>query len=197
MVPKSMNSPITFKPSSLNPPTMLNSISLGKSSNKLPNTFVSAESTTNFSDLSSIYMPATGHHPLNTFATYPPSTHSIDILNKESLHAPARRTRFRFEKMWLKEEEAAAIIRTNWSSDNPGDIGWTVNHPATPDRRRRFQTGHKSLFSSLLLFEDHHQVVFRILKLLCYITEGIATGEARKEDFTSVTNLLADPRSRA
>ncbi|KAF4348906.1 hypothetical protein F8388_023313 [Cannabis sativa] len=35
-----------------------------------------------------------------------------------------------------------------------------------------FQTGHKSLFSSLLLFEDHHQ-------------EGIATGEAREEDFTS------------
>uniref|UniRef100_A0A803NTN1 Zinc knuckle CX2CX4HX4C domain-containing protein n=1 Tax=Cannabis sativa TaxID=3483 RepID=A0A803NTN1_CANSA len=92
MVPKSMNSPITFKPSSLNPPTMLNSISLGKSSNKLPNTFVSAESTTNFSDLSSIYMPATGHHPLNTFATYPPSTHSIDILNKESLVTPATKT---------------------------------------------------------------------------------------------------------
>ncbi|KAF4364926.1 hypothetical protein F8388_020640 [Cannabis sativa] len=45
-----------------------------------------------------------------------------------------------------------------------------------------FQTGHKSLFSSLLLFDDHHQ-------------EGIATGEAREEDFTSVTNLLADPRS--
>ncbi|KAF4384527.1 hypothetical protein F8388_003834 [Cannabis sativa] len=68
--------------------------------------------------------------------------------------------------MWLKEEEAAAIIRTNWSSDNPGDIGAVISSP-------------------------------RILKLLCYITEGIATGEARKEDFTSVTNLLADPRSRA
>uniref|UniRef100_A0A803PRI8 Reverse transcriptase domain-containing protein n=1 Tax=Cannabis sativa TaxID=3483 RepID=A0A803PRI8_CANSA len=108
MVPKSMNSPITFKPSSLNPPTMLNSISLGKSSNKLPNTFVSAESTTNFSDLSSIYMPATGHHPLNTFATYPPSTHSIDVLNKESLVTSATKT--------LKAE--AATVTSNIAVSN-------------------------------------------------------------------------------
>uniref|UniRef100_A0A803P559 Reverse transcriptase domain-containing protein n=1 Tax=Cannabis sativa TaxID=3483 RepID=A0A803P559_CANSA len=40
---------------------------------------------------------------------------AVDVLLLNSTHAkPARKTRFRFEKMWLKEEEAAVIIRSNW-----------------------------------------------------------------------------------
>uniref|UniRef100_A0A803PQM1 Uncharacterized protein n=1 Tax=Cannabis sativa TaxID=3483 RepID=A0A803PQM1_CANSA len=34
----------------------------------------------------------------------------------------ARKTRFRFEKMWLKEEEAAALIKDNWKFVTSGDI---------------------------------------------------------------------------
>uniref|UniRef100_A0A803PS53 Reverse transcriptase domain-containing protein n=1 Tax=Cannabis sativa TaxID=3483 RepID=A0A803PS53_CANSA len=33
-----------------------------------------------------------------------------------------RKTRFRFEKMWLKDEEAATIIRRNWSADIAGNV---------------------------------------------------------------------------
>uniref|UniRef100_A0A803QH07 Reverse transcriptase domain-containing protein n=1 Tax=Cannabis sativa TaxID=3483 RepID=A0A803QH07_CANSA len=33
-----------------------------------------------------------------------------------------RKTRFRFEKMWLKEEEAAALIKDNWKFVASGDI---------------------------------------------------------------------------
>uniref|UniRef100_A0A803PYN2 Uncharacterized protein n=1 Tax=Cannabis sativa TaxID=3483 RepID=A0A803PYN2_CANSA len=42
--------------------------------------------------------------------------------------SPHRKTRFGFEKMWLKDAEAATIIRESWSEDNAGNISGFLNN---------------------------------------------------------------------
>uniref|UniRef100_A0A803P5M6 Uncharacterized protein n=1 Tax=Cannabis sativa TaxID=3483 RepID=A0A803P5M6_CANSA len=83
MVPKD-----TIKPPSVvfHPSTLLSS---AQNLHKGMNAPATKDSPTNFSDLSSIYMPAFVPNTTNTFATYPPQTSLTDIRGKQPMPAHA------------------------------------------------------------------------------------------------------------
>uniref|UniRef100_A0A803P1S7 Reverse transcriptase domain-containing protein n=1 Tax=Cannabis sativa TaxID=3483 RepID=A0A803P1S7_CANSA len=83
MDPKDMTKPPSVV---FNPPTLLSS---AQTLHKGMNAPATKDTSTNFSDLSSIYMPAFVPNTPNTFATYPPQSQLTDIRGKQPMNVPS------------------------------------------------------------------------------------------------------------